>query len=744
MIAYEQLYHLDISGIKGAVDAWTEFIRRYERMGQAYEDEVVANFDRAGWTSMDGTSMFARAQIAAAQKEFGDAVTEAKGLRAVLEDAHDELKAYKSELHALREEAAKDGVLISGTGQVSLKDPDPEGDKPLEIAGPLSPPGMTPNRLKVEAWEARIKVVLVKATDADISAATALKRNTGKGGKEGFNDKTVKSVDQDEAQRSAKLLEKYEKGEKLSPAELKELERVMRHNEKDPQFSRMLLNDLGPEATLRLQEDLEKERAGDGANKERYANIQNSLANSVGAANQDKQFSDKWRADMRELGTKRPDGDASGPYGYQSLTELLKHGDKGAYPPHMTTGLTDDIIAAEKKDPEIWDESQRVDPGDDAKKQEIVDPVDNMLNVMSGDPDTATRYLDPKADGGKDRLDYLLGGDKDTPGRHWPNVHVSEMTQGGGGPIGGTELDSWDEDPTNSRTGFANALEAATTGVKPGEEKIDYGPHSEGEARVMQRTIELLDQDAKGDEVHENMQRPLARALSDYTADTHDIIAGSKDAYDNDGGRKDIIGSGDNAHIANKEASVIRVLRGVSDDPENYAQIYEAERFYAAETMDRAPKEPGNNNENWNVPARDAGNVLGAYNAIGSDAYLDQRDEKKQWADDVAKARYHEYGMPITAVPYVGDAAQRMLDQTTYDWSKDVKAEADLAGKEATNDEKAKGSAGTKDLIDQWVTDRNQHGGDISSTTERDMKQEAETSYLVHRGSALAALRGEY
>lgn len=160
--------------------------------------------------------------------------------------------------------------------------------------------------------------------------------------------------------------------------------------------------------------------------------------------------------------------------------------------------------------------------------------------------------------------------------------------------------------------------------------------------------------------------------------------------------------------------------------------------------MDKASQNPGANNENWNVPAREASNVLGAYNAIGSDAYLDQRDEKKQWADDVAKQRYHQAGLPLTAIPYVGDGAQRMLDQTTYDWSKDVKAEADLQGKEGTEAEKAKGSAGTKDLVDQWVAERNRQGAGISDMTERDIKQQAEESYLVHRGSALGALRGEY
>ncbi|MFE7892670.1 hypothetical protein [Streptomyces sp. NPDC057412] len=200
--------------------------------------------------------------------------------------------------------------------------------------------------------------------------------------------------------------------------------------------------------------------------------------------------------------------------------------------------------------------------------------------------------------------------------------------------------------------------------------------------------------------------------------------------------------AGDDAHITVPERSVIRVLRGVSDDPENYAQIYESERFYAAEQMARADKEPGNGNENWEVPAVDAGNVLGAYNAIGSDAYLDARDEKKQWADDTAKHVYHGVGLPLTAIPLVGDAAQRMLDQETYDWSNDVKAVADARANDETAAEKADGVGSTQDLITRWDRDRSEHGRAPDDTTVRQMRQQAEQGYITSRESAFEDLRG--
>ncbi|NBE53614.1 hypothetical protein [Streptomyces boluensis] len=740
MIAYEQLYHLDVAGIKGAVDQWTEFIRRYDTMEQAFRDEVVTNFDAAGWNSVDGTHVFARVQIASANKEFIDAVTEAKGLRAVLDDAHDELKACKKELLDLEDKARGEGVLISGTGKVTLKDPKPEGDKPIEIApGMPAPDGATPNRIKIAAWEARIEVILVKATDIDISAATALRRNTGEGGKEGFNDKTVKSVDQDEAQRSAKLLEKYEKGEKLTPAQLKELERVMSHNEKDPEFSRMLLNDLGPEATLRLQQDLESERAGDGANKDKYNSIQNSLANSVGAANQDKKFSEQWLKDMEKLGTKRADGDYDGDYGYQTLTGLLKHGDAADYPPHMTMGLTDDMIAAEKKNPEIWSDVRRVTVGnEDVGPQTLKDPVDDMLGIMSDDPDTATKYLDPAGDKGEERMKYLF--DK----RDWPDTEIQKETvrqDDVGEPI--------HIEAKNNRVGFADAIEAATTGEQPGSHRADFDKgHGDDQARVMQRTISLLDNngDGGGDKIPANMREPLARSLGDYTADTHKIIAGSEDGYrdpdgyrDKDGNRR-LLGEGDDSHITSPERSVIRVMRGISEDGEAFQHLYKSERDYSAEQMGSAPKAGGEGNENHVVPAVDTGNVLGAYNAIGSDAYLDAKDERKQWADDMGKGLYHGPGLALGQVPVIGDPALRMLDMAVYDWTKDVKLEAEATADSENAKEKASGLGGTNDLINAWYQEREKQGEPIGNMTQRAIAQQSEQGYVTSRNSALEDL----
>ncbi|WP_327351431.1 hypothetical protein [Streptomyces sp. NBC_01304] len=708
MISYTELFHLDVAAIKGAADQWDEYRRRYERMDEAYDQQVLTPFDQAGWSSFDATSVFARAQVADANKEFTDAGIEAKGLRAVLEDAYDELKGYQADLRQLTEDGKKNGVLISATGQVSLKDPDKDGDG----GGGLLPSG---DELTLKLWEGRIQLLLVAATNADQSAVTALRRNTGKLD-EGFNDKTVKSVDQDESERASTLLKKYEKGEKLSPSELDELHRLMVHNQKDPEFSRMTIDSLGPEGTLRLAEDLEKERTGDGANKDKYGNIQSALANNLATANKDKQFSEQWRKDMAELGTERTGDDGRNPYGYQTLASLLKQGDTGSYPPHMTTGLTDDIIEAEKKHPGLWDEHDQANAGADVDPVAVKDPVDDMLKVMSGDPDTATRYLDPGADGGNKRLEYLL--DK----RDWPDLEVREVYRGME-PTGQTDH----IEATNSRTGLGSVLENAVTGDKAGP------PHTDGQARIMRDTIDLLDTSPGNEGIPANLQKPMGNALADYTNDTHQILTGVKGDYREEvpgmegskAGADGVFGSADDSHISPDPQKLIRLMRGASDDPEAYATMHKAETAYIAQQMDAAD---GNTADAIKRPAREGGSVLGTYDAIRDDVIYDKRDSANAQEDWNAKIAYHAVGAPVTAIPVLGDTAQRLVDCWTYDMSNQYKDENnDAAAAEAA--EKSMRSERQMDLLVEEWAELEGPGRDHASidTLQEDLKNNRNT-----------------
>jgi hypothetical protein len=698
-IAYEQLYHLDVVSLKAAADRWTDAARAYGQWGEGFREGVVKPFDQAGWVSIDGTAVFARAQVASAEKEFGDAVVEAKGIRAILDEAYEELRQYQSDLHELAADAKRNGVSISDTGEVSLVDPDEDGDQRR------GPGGLLPsqNEEKVLLWQARIVVILTNAADADQSAAIALKRNTGNGGAEGFNDNTVKSIDQDESDRASKLLKKYEKGEKLSPAELAELDRLMSHNQKDPEFSRMLLKDLGPEGTLRLAEDLEQERSGDGPDKDKYNDIEHALANNIATANRDKEFSEQWRADMRELGTQRVGDDGTQPYGYQTLTTLLKHGDTADYPPRLTTGLTDDIIAAEKKHPGLWNEYDQAAAGADVDAVPVKDPVDDMLGIMSDDPDTATRYLDPGDGGGNRRLEYLLNK------RDWPDLEVREVYHGQE-PTGKTDH----IDASNTRAGLGSVLQAATTGEEAGP------PHTAGQARIMRDTVELMDTAPGHEEVKANLRQPLANCLADYTNDTHEILSGVQGSYmheapqEHGAGGDGLFSDKNGAHMAPNSDQLIRLMRGVAEDPDAYGTMHKAETAYIAKEME----DGGDTADSVRDPARKGGSALGAYDAVRDDVIYDKRDNANAQEDWKAKVIYHVAGTPVTAVPGIGDAAQRVLDAWTYDMSNEGKGYNNDEAAAEVADRSLKSQREMQFLVDQWANGRGKPGMDDPSVND--------------------------
>lgn len=99
----------------------------------------------------------------------------------------------------------------------------------------------------------------------------------------------------------------------------------------------------------------------------------------------------------------------------------------------------------------------------------------------------------------------------------------------------------------------------------------------------MHNAIRYLDDEMGGDEFPEdleNLRRPMAKALADYVPDTHIILNGQESDYGGVAGKDSIHGSGDKAHIAVGQGSLIRVMRGISDDAPSYSLLHESERTY--------------------------------------------------------------------------------------------------------------------------------------------------------------------
>ncbi|MEJ8648958.1 hypothetical protein WKI65_12870 [Streptomyces sp. MS1.AVA.3] len=193
MVTYEQLYHLDLSRLESAIEAWDTQARHLDALDDAFTQDVSKTFSQAGWNSLDLTSAVAASHIEDADKEITDAVTEAKGIRDILRDAHGRLKKNKADLHKLADVEAPDrGLVISGTGHVEARndttqdlpnqdDPDNEEIRALQ-------------KKKIEAFSLRIQEILADAEETDNFASQALHSNTAGKPADGFRGKVYTSI----------------------------------------------------------------------------------------------------------------------------------------------------------------------------------------------------------------------------------------------------------------------------------------------------------------------------------------------------------------------------------------------------------------------------------------------------------------------------------------------------------------------------------------------------------------------
>ncbi|MCK1798638.1 hypothetical protein MTQ01_21945 [Streptomyces sp. XM4193] len=674
-------------------------------MDESTSSRLTKPFAKAGWYAPFGTQEIAQAQVKYVHRETGDAVVVAKAYRTIIRDCHSELSKLKKQLHTLADEDAREaGLFVTSKGKViprrDLADRDVQQD-------PESEKAQQEQQRKIKDFEGRIKKILRNAEYADSAAATALRRAAGNNDHD-FNAKAPKSVNHDEALRASKLLDKMEDGGTLTKKESAELDRIMEHNQRDGDFSRKLLRHLGPKRTLDLADDLDTSRYNSDASaqdRKQARDLERYFANSVGAANEDKEFSEKWREQMQEHGVRDVDAKGKQTNGYQTLSTLLSRG-TDAYPPHMTTGLTDDMIKAEKKDPELWDRSEIRRYGD-VRGAKVVDPVDNMLTVMSRDPTTATEYLDPDPsdnatyrdpDSKNDNLAYLM------KEREWPSIDLKEES------IKGGRFNERESEPTNSRVGLGHLIESATTGDKPGS-PIDREPHTPAQARVMTDTINMLDKGVQDEDVHENLRKPVAASLADFAGDTSKSLNGSDSRYgDNDAG---YFVENEEGKIAPDRGSLIRVMRGVSEDPESYAVMHQAQIAQNADDMAAA----GNDQAAARVVAAEGAGALGAYDAIREDIITDKNDDAQ--TDWKAKTAYHVFGGAANFIPVGGDIAQRMIDTAVWDMGESVKGETSKAALAKIAEEDLASEEQSRKVVDSWA---GQNGRDPNSTEMREMK----------------------
>ncbi|WP_240661147.1 MULTISPECIES: hypothetical protein [unclassified Streptomyces] len=710
----------DLATLTTAADGWDDMAKEFGKQEKAYKRDVHGISLGPAWQGLAANT--ANRRFDTTLNEYQNAQTEAKAIASLLRDAHTQFTDLRGKLKTARQEAIDAGMKVSEQGRVSFDTQRlSEGTR---TAYHHDPDYQESVRKSVRSWQDRIDQLVKDTTDADKGVeiafnAVVIDTDPLDGTLNGFNGQAKGDIEQYEAKNAEDIATRLADGKKVSAAELAELDRAFRDNSDNKVFSQTLLRGLGPDGTIKLTNELNQlAHDDDKKHKAQYMELQGGLADTVAKATQvpgsvtdappgsqkfkdwlasdDGRFYRQWTESLDKHGTKNYGSNDQPLYGYQSFVSLMQHGET-KYDDQFLYEMGSDLIAAEKREPDIF---IHWGSGHDGIR---ADALDGLLGVMSRNPDAATAFFDPAGNGsGSDRiandhLKYLLSE------REWPQHHTV------------TPVKLFTSDDPLSHTGLGAALQAATTGHPPlrnGEDPWPEMKHSEAQTRVMASTIEALAPAVDTDEgIHKNLRQRLADALGEYGSDTHEILAGVDIDYIRASGGGYFTENG-STHLATDAKSLVKVLRGLSEDPVAYATLEKAELRHISYEVGSLP--PGELPKNANEKFENLGSTLGAYTAIKEDVLNDERMDKYAEADWKMKAAYHLVGGALTplyatvgpvSIAY-GDALQRGVDTLTWDLGNSMKAEADAMANAQIADKYLNDNQKSAYIVDGWARER--------------------------------------
>ncbi|WP_139140933.1 DUF6571 family protein [Streptomyces oceani] len=662
----------DLSTIKSAATAWRNMGRKFGNLRDDYQTKVRGIAKGDTWQGQSADMFFNTSSKATSHELFG-AKKQAIAVGDLLDDAYRQLSSLKKAVEGVRDEAQAAGMHVNSSGRcfykgysTSSKEPDFDPKDALSV------------EMAEQSWTDAIAKAVRAVSDADTGIRLALeavtKDNDGKGATRGFNSRAMGDVEKYEAKRAAELGTKINSGNELQPKEMTEFRRIMRDNKEDTAYSRTLLNSLGADGVVQLTNKLnDRIHGGRSDGKKEFSGLEKQLAGVVKTAttvdekarSSDQRFLKSFLADMKKVGVKEydlnvvDDAQANGSQqtrGYQSLATLMQQG--GAYDKEFLHELADDIRSVEDPakggDPEIWNlygtyaDGKQIDISEGGWFKN--DPLDGVLNAMSRNPEAATQYLDPSSKQGADRLDYLQNE------RDWKQIDRLDVSDNG---KSGPAIARQDAVGNYARQGLGNALEAAMTGHVPGTPAPDTIPkHNDSQVAILEEVVTTYSEKARVDQsaIPDNLRENMAAALAYYPTDVYEILG-------KDGMEK----SQENEVSIDREV-MTRFIRGVGEDEGAMKVVQDSQSIEVAKNLDRLSRDDFSQGSDLAFGTlKEGGQVLGTLDGVRVDVLDDMANERISREEWDGKLNYHILGTPVTAIPGVGDVAQRSIDVITSD-----------------------------------------------------------------------------
>ncbi len=614
MLSYQQLVTFDPETLRTAAGQWRTVATALSDQHTAIRTGVGERLTAPVWEGAAATA--ARGHVAALGTDTEDMAAAFELVHTTLTAAADVLGASRDEVLALTADARQLGLRVGPDGTVTV----PAATVP---DGPEHTARQAAMTNLAAVYTAEISAALRDASEVDDTTA-ALLAGDDETATARFAQTTEPGVDAvADAERAAELAGSGW----LWIEDVDELNALFTAHAGDPEFAATFFDELGPAGTyaflgrlsgLGLSEyDPGSELGTQIGATQRQLGAMLALATDPGS---EPTLGNGWTEQLLAEGTATVESGIVAPTGLQLLGTLLQNDDV-VFPTDFLTRYGDAVMAQDELG---WPTDTHL-LGFVDETSTGWDPVTALLSALGNNGEAATAFFDPQAHPG--RIEYLLE----------DRVLVSFDV-----PDDAYNTDA-DDGPYFDELG--NALHSATTA-----DVDDTGAHSASQAGIMTETVRVLGSpDHRNGDVPDGMRDSVGEMFAEYIADVnHAVERGGSLRLDADGDPEALSyewagldGPGTNDPLFAAESHALfavddlgRVLGDTARDADAYAHIYEAERAYAAVTLDMAAstadlglQERANAVE---AEARTAATVLG----LLDEARADEVQEHGEAADE--------------------------------------------------------------------------------------------------------------
>jgi hypothetical protein len=471
--SYEQLTSLNLSLLDTAVDDWNRVANDLARLAETARTGLRARARTADWSGANAE--VSRGYVDTTAQQFAYASEHASGIHRILSDYRDALRSCRQRLEAVREEAAREGLVLHPDGRLVHASDGPYSPYMMGAPDPRlqGSPGNpeVPNGQAIDqqyaaaraaaeearvAIRARINAILAESEETDATAARALRDMAGDD--RSFADNAYESLHEAlraQARRDAEAFVELASGqEELTDEDIQRMNELLATHTDDPRFAEIVATGLGAQGTLDFWSGLTSSQDVEPGTEQwdRLADLQRNLGATLGTATRvDSDGMRQWERDMVELGDEvliDTEGySASSVHGFQVMSSLLEHGE---YDADFLTAYSAELLADERgTDPDEddahhlpaagWAHTTASRLSFTAEDNPGYDPMTGLMEALGRNPEASARVLVRSED-----LLYLVQ-ERDWPTSfHGPNVSITDSSAG--------------------TTALGHAIEAATLG----------------------------------------------------------------------------------------------------------------------------------------------------------------------------------------------------------------------------------------------------------------------------------------